>query len=94
MEYIILWVFALFGLWSLISNIVESIYSKNRECNVDIILNVHNQENTIELLLDELSKVEMIGKIIIYDNGSTDGTVDIVKKIQRNNKKVIFNETT
>lgn len=94
MEYIILWILALFGLWCLISYILESLYTANMGNYFDIILNVHNQENTIEFLINQLSRVDMVGKIIVCDNGSTDGTVDIIRKIQRNNKKVIFNETT
>ena len=30
MEYIILWILALFGLWDLISRIIESYYIENR----------------------------------------------------------------
>jgi len=92
MEYIILWIFALFGLWSLISNILESFYIANREGIFDVVLNVCNQENNIEYLIRELSRIELIKKIKIFDNNSTDSTVSIVKEIEKNNPKVTFVE--
>ncbi len=91
MEYIILWIFALFGVWSLISNIIESIYVANKEGCFDVTLNVRNQEDTIEALISQLSRIDMIGKIKIYDDNSTDATAKIIKKIQQSNSKVVSN---
>lgn len=90
MEYIILWILALFGLWSLISNILDSFYSTNKEGTVDIILNVCNQEDSIQILLRQLSRLDMVGSIRIFDNGSTDNTVYIIKELQKKNKKIIL----
>jgi len=94
MEYIILWIFALFGLWSLISNILESICITNKEGCVDVTLNVCNQEENIELLIRQLSRIDMIGKIRIIDNNSTDDTMKIVEAISKSNFKVELNEGT
>ena len=88
MEYIILWIFALFGLWSLISNIVESVCTTNKEGCFDVILNVCNQEDTIEILIRQLSRIDMVGNIRVVDNNSTDNTVKIVKEIEKNNSRV------
>ena len=94
MEYIILWIFALFGVWSLISNIVESFYLQNSIGNFDIYLNVCNGEDTIESLIRELSRVSMINKIRINDNNSTDNTMAIVKRLKLNNPKIIIENNT
>ena len=92
MEYIILWIFALFGLWALISNLVESVYVVNKEGCFDVILNVCNQEDTIETLITQLSRIDMIGKIKVFDNNSTDSTAQIVKKMQKGNSKIILED--
>ncbi len=92
MEYIILWILALFGLWSLISNILESFYIANREESFDVVLNVYNKEDSVEYLIKQLSKMELIRKIIIYDKSSTDGTKNIIKEIQKSNSKVILGD--
>lgn len=92
MEYIILWIFALFGLWALISNLVESVYVANKEGCFDVILNVCNQEDTIETLITQLSRIDMIGKIKVFDNNSTDSTAQIVKKMQKGNSKIILED--
>ena len=94
MEYIILWVFALFGLWSLISNIIESFYISNMEGGFEIILNICNQEDTVEILINQLSRIDMVGKIKVFDNNSTDNTMEIIKKIQKSNPRVIICEDT
>ena len=71
----------MFGLWSLISNILESFWIKNNEGCFDVVLNVCNQEDCIELLIRQLSRIDMIGKIKVFDNHSTDGTVRILEEI-------------
>jgi len=94
MEYIILWIFALFGLWSLISNILESVYTTNYEGCFDVILTVCNQENTIESLIRQLSRIDMIRKIRVIDNNSTDNTLRIIKEISKYNSCVVLEDNT
>lgn len=88
MEYIILWILSLFGLWTLISNILDSFYTANREGSIDIVLKVGNQEDCIEVLLRQLSRLELVRKIIVENNNSTDGTLKIIKEIQKSNAKI------
>ena len=92
MEYIFLWIFALFGLWSLISHILDSFYYTNKEGCIDIMLNVCNKEDSIQILLEQLSRLDMVRNIRIYDDGSTDGTIQIIREIQKTNSKVILEE--
>ena len=92
MEYIILWIFALFGLWALISNMLDSFYIKNKEGSIDITIEVYNQEDSIQILLKQLSKLDIIRKIKIFDNGSTDATIRIVQEMKRNNPKIEMGE--
>ena len=59
-----------------------------------IIIPVYNEVNTIEKILDRIDVVNFISKeIIIVDDGSTDGTVNLIKKKLLNRAtKVIFHK--
>jgi len=49
---------------------------------LSIVIPVYNEKNTIERIVDLVLGVEGIDKeIVVVDDGSTDGTVDILKKI-------------
>ncbi len=52
---------------------------------------VHNEENFIWFAI--MSVVDFVNKVLIYDTGSTDKTVEIIKEIQKIKKdKIIFRE--
>ena len=88
MEYIVLWILALFGLWSLIQNILDSFYNANREEIFDIVLDVNNKEEYIQSIIKQLSKLNMVRKIKILTEGSTESTVKVIREIQKNNPKI------
>ena len=88
MEYIILWILALFGLWCLVSKIVESSYTDNSRGEIEVIIKAKNQENTIVYLINELKKISMIGKIFVLDMESSDKTVDIVHSLEKEDSMV------
>ena len=88
MEYIILWILALFGLWCLVSKIVESSYTDNSRGEVEVIIKAKNQENTIVYLINELKKINIIGKITVLDMESSDRTVDIVHRMEKDDPVV------
>jgi len=94
MEYIILWIFALFGLWSIISNIIDGFCIQNNVGKFDIYLNVCNQEDAVESLIRDLSRVSMINKIKIIDNNSTDNTMEIIRRLKANNPKILIENDT
>lgn len=88
MEYIILWILALFGLWNLADKIVESYHIENRRGEVEITLKVKNQEHNIEWLVNQIEKIELIGKINIEDDGSNDTTLELIHKLEKNHPQV------
>ena len=88
MEYIILWILALFGLWCLVSKIVESSYIDNSRGTIEVIIKYKNQENTIEYLVEELKKISVIGKITVLDMESNDKTIDTAHRIEWDNSMV------
>jgi len=60
---------------------------------LSIIVPVYNEKNTIEAILKRVSNVDLgeIGKeIIIVDDGSTDGTSEILKQLPEREGLKIF----
>lgn len=88
MEYIILWILALFGLWNIISRVVESLYIDNSRGDIEVIIKAKNHENIIEYLVKEIEKISIVGKITVFDMESNDETMDIVRKLEKNNSLV------
>ncbi len=65
---------------------------------LSIIMPCYNEKATIEKILSEVAAVNLGStkkEIIIVDDGSTDGTRDILKKLEKNNSdiKLIFQKT-
>ena len=55
---------------------------------LSIIIPVYNERKTISIIIDKILKIKNLKKqIIIVDDGSTDGTTLILKKISK--KKLI-----
>ena len=61
---------------------------------LSIIICVFNEVSTIRRIYDEILNVALINnikkEIIIIDNNSTDGTKEILKKIDNSNTQIIF----
>ena len=60
---------------------------------ISIIIPVYNEKNTIQKCVDRVLSANVLNfkkEIIISDNCSTDGTIDILKKFNDNQIKVLF----
>jgi len=59
---------------------------------LSIVIPVYNEKKTIKKLLKRVEAVdlELSKEIIIVDDGSTDGTRDVLKKLEKNKYKIIF----
>ena len=63
---------------------------------VSIIIPVYNEKNTIEIIIKKIQEIKIPGcllDIIVVDDGSTDGTSEILKLNSIGINKVIFNKT-
>ena len=60
---------------------------------LSIIIPCYNESKTISTIIDKvISSSEYEKEIIVIDDFSTDGTVDILKSIEKKISKLIFNE--
>jgi glycosyltransferase involved in cell wall biosynthesis len=62
---------------------------------LSIVIPVYNEKNTIKELVQRVLKVDvgLIKEIIIVDDGSDDGTQEILKSINRSHIKIIYHNT-
>lgn len=54
--------------------------NKIENLKISVVVPVYNEKHTIEELLDRIIKVKINKEIIIVDDGSKDGTLEIIKK--------------
>jgi len=59
---------------------------------LSVIMPVYNERDTLTEILRRVEAVPVDKEIIIVDDGSTDGTRQILKDIKAENIKVIFHE--
>jgi glycosyltransferase involved in cell wall biosynthesis len=61
---------------------------------LSVIIPVFNESNTIEEILDRVIKTGLVGEVVIVDDGSTDGTRDIISRLEGNEPiKVVYHDT-
>jgi glycosyltransferase involved in cell wall biosynthesis len=59
---------------------------------ISILIPVYNEQNTILAIIDKVRKAVKDIEIIIIDDYSTDGTRELLEKININNCKVIYHQ--
>jgi len=87
----ITYVLAIYGLINLVVNISDLFYKKSYSKNIKIkaVLFVKNCEDVIEGVIrnifigDFLRKIMSSGSLTVVDMGSTDKTLDILQRIER-----------
>tara|TARA_B100000029_G_scaffold430796_1_gene441969 strand:+ start:137 stop:832 length:696 start_codon:yes stop_codon:yes gene_type:complete len=57
-----------------------------------ILIPCFNEKKTIKRLVEKVEKINIKKQIIIIDDGSNDGTIEILRKIKKKNIKIKFNK--
>ena len=60
---------------------------------ISVVIPVFNEAETLRKLLAKVEAVEIDKEVIIVDDGSTDGTRDLLTKMSRPDRVVVFHET-
>ncbi|HKJ67199.1 MAG TPA: glycosyltransferase family 2 protein [bacterium] len=61
---------------------------------ISIVVPVYNEQQTIELVLDQLISLPFRKEIIVIDDGSTDGTDEYIRSIAQSTGNIRFNRHT
>ncbi|GFP26234.1 hypothetical protein HKBW3S25_01725, partial [Candidatus Hakubella thermalkaliphila] len=67
--------------------------SQLRLPRLSIVIPVYNERDTIEEILDQVRRMElpdMEKEIIVVDDGSTDGTREILKRQEKDGLQVLY----
>jgi glycosyltransferase involved in cell wall biosynthesis len=60
---------------------------------ISVIIPVYNENNTIHEIIHRVEKTELVEEILIVDDGSTDGTRDILRELEiRGEVRVIYHD--
>lgn len=59
---------------------------------LSVIIPVYNEVNTITNIIDRVEKIQLEKEIIIVDDGSTDGTVEFLRRLKERSIKVYFHD--
>src|SRR5215510_13509109 len=58
----------------------------HRQLTLSVIIPCYNEVHSIEEVLNRVDSISLVNEIIIVDDGSTDGTRDILKRIEGENR--------
>jgi dolichol-phosphate mannosyltransferase len=67
---------------------------KKTQHTLTAIVPVHNEELFLEESLNRLLKIKIIDKIIVVDDCSSDNSIEIIKKIEKENERLLVFQTS
>ena len=59
---------------------------------LSVVIPAYNEANTIETILKQIQEIDIHKEIIIVDDGSTDGTRQILENIDNDEIKIFFHK--
>lgn len=66
---------------------------ENRKYTLSVVIPCYNEVHTLEAILEQVRDVELAMEIVIVDDGSTDGTRDILAKLENDDDlNIIYHE--
>lgn len=87
----LVYVLALYGLLNIVGNFLDSLIKDVRftKTNYNLVLSVKNQQDNIEAVIRAIFEDELFRrgtpdcKVVVIDKGSSDETLPILKKLQK-----------
>ena len=64
----------------------------HKDYKLSVLIPCYNEKDTIEEIVRRVQAVDVPTEIVIVDDGSTDGTRDILRRIEPDVDQVIFHE--
>ena len=60
---------------------------------LSVVMPVYNEKNTVLKIIDKVLSIPIVGEVVVVDDGSKDGTVDVLKNAKLDPRvKLIFQE--
>jgi glycosyltransferase involved in cell wall biosynthesis len=59
---------------------------------LSVIMPVHNEVETINVIIERILNIPVVHELIIVDDGSSDGTIEAVEKITSDKIKILRHE--
>jgi glycosyltransferase involved in cell wall biosynthesis len=66
--------------------------NKTRNPKLSVVVPVYNERYTIKEIVRRINNVAIDKEIIIVDDGSTDGTCDILQELKQDNLRIILKD--
>jgi glycosyltransferase involved in cell wall biosynthesis len=66
-----------------------------RKLTLTVVIPCYNEVSTIQQILERVLDIDLVNEVIIVDDGSTDGTLDVLKTIEAetySNVRIIYHE--
>lgn len=73
----------------------DAVLVSNRKLTLSVVIPCFNEVNTVEKVLERVESVKLADEIILVDDGSTDGTTEVLKRLKAENRpnlRVLFHE--
>lgn len=87
MQTLLLWVFALYGVSTLLIHVAKRFYHSRRKTGIHYCVYTCNSQNNIEWMIRYLSRLACLEgrafRFTVYDYGSIDDTLAIIECLKR-----------
>ncbi|MBI5144182.1 MAG: glycosyltransferase family 2 protein, partial [Candidatus Omnitrophica bacterium] len=57
---------------------------------LSVVMPVYNEKATVSKIIDKVLKLDMLKELIVIDDGSTDGTAEILKNLKYDDRVRLF----
>jgi len=74
------------------NNSTEALDWSNFPGGLSVVIPVYNEKNTIKQVIDLVEDTGLVTEIVLVDDGSTDGTREVLEGAKKKGRQIIFHE--